>query len=133
MSINDRTYVNNGRSVGQSILVTDTHLWPMTIFLLLSAASLFAWCALRREDGSRTQDSNLLPHIRDPPPGWNAGSRIIPYSYSIGRGWPTFTPRRWVPFSTPFNDSQVIRAALPYFSDSSSSYVTTDGQSAGLS
>jgi hypothetical protein len=32
------------------------------------------------------------------PPTWRARS---PYLYPPGRGWPSYTPRHWVPFSPP--------------------------------
>jgi hypothetical protein len=36
------------------------------------------------------------PHSR--PPNWRARS---PYLYPRGTGWPSYTPRHWVPFSSP--------------------------------
>jgi hypothetical protein len=33
------------------------------------------------------------------PPTWRARS---PYLYPPGRGWPSYTPRHWVPFPSPF-------------------------------
>jgi hypothetical protein len=64
------------------------------------------------------------------------------YNWRIGtdRGWPGYTPRHWVPFTSPPTthrttmevfDSASTRDA--YFPSRVDSYVTTDGQSASLS
>jgi hypothetical protein len=44
-----------------------------------------------------TRDHILLSQIRDPPT-WRA---ISTYLYFPGRGWPSYTPRHWVSFSSP--------------------------------
>jgi hypothetical protein len=107
------------RSVGQSVLVSSTHLGLTTRFLLLSDSCGFVdvGCSLWRENGSaiyncagscqRSHSWVLSPAGLvtifyylgfENPPTWKARS---PYLYPTGTGWPSYTPRHWVPFSSP--------------------------------
>jgi hypothetical protein len=95
-----------------------THLGRKTRFLLLSDSCGFVDVGrpLWREDGSVVYNccwsspaelfSGASPPwlvtvfycLRfDTPPTWRARS---PYLYSTGTGWPSCTPRHWVPFSS---------------------------------
>jgi hypothetical protein len=107
------------RSVGQSILVSSTHLGLTTRFLLLSDSCGFVDVgrSLWRENGSAVYtccwsspaQSFLGPSpaglvtifycLRfETPPAWRVRS---PYLYPPRKGWPGYTPRHWVPFSSP--------------------------------
>jgi hypothetical protein len=107
------------QSVGQSVLVSSTHLGLTTRFLLLSGSCGFVDLgrSLWRENGSAIYNccwsspaqSFLGPSpaglvtifygLRfETPPTWRARS---PYLYPPGTGWPSYTPRHWVPFSSP--------------------------------
>jgi hypothetical protein len=100
-------------------LVVKPHLGPRTRFLLLSDSCGFVDVgrSLRREDGSvvysRCWPSPAqsfsgpspawLPTIFycltfETPPTWKARS---PYLCPLGTGWPSYTPRHWVPYSSP--------------------------------
>jgi hypothetical protein len=71
-----------------------TRGWVSHLQLLLAVAS-----AVILGSGSRgTHDHILLPQIRDPPPHL-AGQ--VPEVYPPGTGWPSYTLRHWVPFSSP--------------------------------
>jgi hypothetical protein len=107
------------RSVGQSILVSGTHLGPKTRFLLLSDSCVFvdAGYPLWREDGSVVYNccwSSPAQSFSGPSPAglmtifyclrfetlptWRTRS---PYFYPPLTGWPRYTPRNWVPVSSP--------------------------------
>jgi hypothetical protein len=101
------------RSVGQSVLVSSTHLGPKTRFLLLSDSftSVDVGRALWREGGSvaykclasivilksescGTHDHISLSQFRDSP---NLEGQV-PVFISPGTGWPSYNPRPWVAF-----------------------------------
>jgi hypothetical protein len=106
-------------SVGQSVLVSSTHLGLTTRFLFLSRQLRVCGCgalSLTRErvcrlqlllglasavilvsESRRTRDHILLSQIRDSP---NLEGQV-PEFVSPGTGWPGYTPRHWVPFSSP--------------------------------
>jgi hypothetical protein len=134
-------------TVGQSVLVSGSHLEPMTRFFFLFDSCRFhvgggGGCPLWWEDGSVIYSYNCfwaLPEqslwVPSPAelrqyftvsfethPTWSAK---FPYLYYPGTGWASCTPRHWVPFHH-----------LLWFLGlwaSSSSYIVTDGQSASLS
>jgi hypothetical protein len=112
----------NGRlSVGQSVLVSGTHLGLATNFSFSlkfpsdSCGFVILLLPLRREAGSviyctvasgPCQSShswvevlqNSRPYFTvssKTPPTWRARS---PYLYPPGTGWPSYTPGHWVPF-----------------------------------
>jgi hypothetical protein len=65
-------------------------------------------------------------------PTWRARS---PYLYPPGTGWPSCTPKHWVPFSSPSTTRRATMEVLEPAStreSQSQSNVTTDGQSASL-
>jgi hypothetical protein len=107
------------RSVGQSVFVSSPHLGPKTRFLLLSHNCWFVEVGrpLWREDRSvaynwywpspKQSFSGPSPAGQvtmfyclrfEIPPTWRARS---PYLYTPGIGWPSYTPRHRVPFSSP--------------------------------
>jgi hypothetical protein len=107
------------RSVGQSVLVSSTHLGLKTRFLFLSDSCRFAdvVCPLWREVGSVVYNhcwslpaqslsgpspAGLIAVFYCPrfeiPPTWRARSL---YLYRSGTRWISYTPRHWVPFSSP--------------------------------
>jgi hypothetical protein len=107
------------RPVAQSILVSSPHLKPKIWFLLLSGSCWFfdVGRALWREGGSVVYNccrsspaqSFLGPSSAglvtifyclrlETPPTWRTR---YPYLYPPGTGWPSYTPRHWVPFSSP--------------------------------
>jgi hypothetical protein len=97
------------RCVGQFVLVSGSHLWPTTRFLLLS--DIFGLLVVgrpsRREDGSVIYSYNSLslsspspeelwPYLTfssETPQTWRARS---PYLYPPGTGWPSYTTGYWV-------------------------------------
>jgi hypothetical protein len=104
------------RSVGQSVLVSSTHLGLTTRFLLLSGTCGFVDVdrSLWRENRSAVYNccwSSPGQSISGPspwglvtifyclrietPPTWRARS---PYLYSPGTGWPSYTLRHWEVF-----------------------------------
>jgi hypothetical protein len=106
-------------SVGQSLLVSSTHLVLKTRFLFLSDRCKFLmWDALSDErmglsftiscwpfpaqSFSGPSPSGLMTIfycLRFESPGnWRA---ISPCLYPPGTGWPSYTTRHWVPFSLP--------------------------------
>jgi hypothetical protein len=95
---------------GHSLYVTSslTRGWVCRLQLLLSLASAF----ILRFESRRAHDHILLSKIRDSP---NLESRF-PYLYPPGTGWPSYTPRHWVPFPSPFTTRratvEVIRTLL---------------------
>jgi hypothetical protein len=107
------------RSVGQSVLVSSTHLGLTTRFLLLSDSCGFVDVgrSLWRENRSAVYNcccsspahSFLGPSpaglvtifycLRfETPPTWRTR---FPYLYPPWTGWPSYTPRHWVLFSSP--------------------------------
>jgi hypothetical protein len=108
------------RSIGRSVLVSSTHVGPKTRFfccqtvagLLMRGAlsdegrdlSFIIAAGLRQRGHSRvrvSRDSWSYFTVSDsglPPPTWRARS---PYLYLPGTEWPIYTPRHWVPFSSP--------------------------------
>jgi hypothetical protein len=105
--------------VGQSVLVSSTHLGLKTRLLLLSDSCGFVDVghSLWRKNGSATYNccwSSPAQSFLDPslsalvtifyclrfetPPTWRARS---PYLYPPGTGWPSYTPRHSVPFLSP--------------------------------
>jgi hypothetical protein len=107
------------RSVGQSVLVLSPHLGPKTRFLLLSDSCGFVdigapslargrVCHLQLllvhasaiifGSVSRGTHDHILLSRFETPPTWRAESS---YLYPPGRGWPSYTPKHLVPFSSP--------------------------------
>jgi hypothetical protein len=104
------------RSVGQSVLVSSTHLGLKNTFLFLSDSCGFVDVGrpLWREDGSAVHNCCWPPPAQwfsgpspaglmifyclrfETPPTWRTRSL---YLYTPGKGWPSYTPRHWVPFS----------------------------------
>jgi hypothetical protein len=80
---------------GQSAYVTSslTRRWFCCLQLLLVLAS----AVILGSESRGTHDHILRSQIRDSPT-WRARS---PYLYPPGTGWPSYTPRHWVPFSSP--------------------------------
>jgi hypothetical protein len=70
-----------------------TRGWVCRLQLLLGLAS----AVILRSKSRGTDDNILLPQIPDSPT-WRATSQ---YLYPPGTGWPGYTPRHWVPFSSP--------------------------------
>jgi hypothetical protein len=119
---------------GQCVLVSGTHLGPMTKLLLLPDSYGFVDVGrlIWSEDGSVVSTAAPFQHSHSQVrvqqdswpyftvstlvllPTWRARSL---YLYSLGTGWPSYTPRNW------------ICSLLA----SSSSYIVTDSQSASLS
>jgi hypothetical protein len=107
------------QSVGQSILVSGSHLELMTRFLFLYWQLRISWCvapSLMREwvcnlfvqfllrravalgyESRRTHDRILLSHLRISPT-WRTKS---PYLYLPVTRWPRYTPGYWISFSSP--------------------------------
>jgi hypothetical protein len=107
------------QSVGQSVLVTNTHLGLTSRSLLLSDSCGFVDVgrSLWQENGSAVYNycwfspaqSFLGPSPAGPVtifhclrfevyPTWRAWS---PYLYPLGTRWSSYTPRHWVPFLSP--------------------------------
>jgi hypothetical protein len=80
---------------GYSPYVTSslTRGWICRLQLLLVLASAVTLWSESRE----THDHILLSQIRDSP---NLEGQV-PVLYPPGTGWPCYTPRHWVPFSSP--------------------------------
>jgi hypothetical protein len=114
----------------QSFLVSSIHLWLKTRFLLLSDSCGFVdvRCPLWREDGSVIYNCCwLLPAqpfldlspaapmtifycLRlQTPPTWRARS---PYLHPPGTGWPSYTPRQWVPLSSPPTTCRAVKVKV---------------------
>jgi hypothetical protein len=121
------------RLIGQSVLVSSTHLGPKTRYeyLLLSDRCGFVGVGrfLGREDESVIYNyfwpspaqsfSGLSPEglmiifycLRfETPPTWRARS---PYLYHPGTGWLGYTPRHWVLFFVTSYNSHFITAREP--------------------
>jgi hypothetical protein len=67
--------------------------WVCSLQLLLALAS----AAILKCDSHGTRDHILLSQIRDSP---NLEGQV-PVFISPGTKWPNYTPRHWVPFSSP--------------------------------
>jgi hypothetical protein len=141
------------RSVGHSVLVSSTHLGLTTRFLLLldSCGFVDVGCCLWRENGSTVYKwwwSTPMQSFLGPSPAglvtifyclrfettstWRARS---PYLYPPGTGWPSYTPRHWVSFSSL---PTTRRATVEVFKSASTwgcplsksrSHIATDGHS----
>jgi hypothetical protein len=100
------------RSVGQSVLVSYDK-----IFITVSCRLVDVGRSLWRENGSAVYNccwsspaqtflgpspaglTTIFYWLRlETSPTWSARS---PYLYTPGTGWPSYTPRYWVPFSSP--------------------------------
>jgi hypothetical protein len=107
------------RSVGHFVLVSSNHLGPKTRFLLLSDSGGFVdvWRPFWQDFGSVVYNccwSSPAQSFSGPspsrlmttfyclrfeiPPTLRARS---PYLYPPRTGWPSYTPRHWVPFPSP--------------------------------
>jgi hypothetical protein len=107
------------QSVGQSVLVSNTHLGLTNRFSLLSNNCGFVdmGSSLWRENGSAVYNFSWFSPAQsflgpspaglvtifyclrfETPPTWRARS---PYLCPPGTEWPSYTPRHWVPFSSP--------------------------------
>jgi hypothetical protein len=113
------------RRVGHSLLVSSHQLGPKIRFLLLSdVAGLLMWRA--HSDEGTSLSFTVATGLRQRPspaglmiifyclrfetsPAWMARS---PSLYPPGTGWPSCTPRHWVPFSSP---STTHRATVDVF------------------
>jgi hypothetical protein len=114
-----KTKLNYDRqSVGQSVLVSGTHLGPANNFCFCLKFSLdscgfvfFVAPSLTRGRVcnlllllvlARAVPRNSRPYfivpILETPPTWRTRS---PYLYPPGTGWPSYTPGHWVPFPSP--------------------------------
>jgi hypothetical protein len=74
--------------------------WVCRLQLLLALASAF----ILRSESRRTHDHILLFQIRVPS---NLEARF-PYLYPPGTGWPSYIPRHWVPFPSPFTTRRTM-------------------------
>jgi hypothetical protein len=92
---------------GYSPYVTSslTRGWICRLKLLLALASII----ILSSESRGTHDHILLSQIRDSPPTWRATS---PYLYPPGTGWPSYTHRHWVLFSSL---STTCRATVEIF------------------
>jgi hypothetical protein len=87
-------------------------------FLLLSVANLLAWGVLSGDRSSAGPPLRSYPRVRVP-----RDDRILyclrfgtlptrrarsPYLYPPGTGWPSYNPRHWVPFSSPYTTRRSI-------------------------
>jgi hypothetical protein len=70
-----------------------TRGWVCRLRLLLVLAS----AVILTSESRRTHDHILLSQIRDSPT-WRA---MFPCLYPPGTGWPGYSPRHWVPFTSP--------------------------------
>jgi hypothetical protein len=103
------------RSVGQPVLLSGTHLGPMTRFLLLSdrcgcvdvgrvkgAVAHNCYCASPAQSFSGLSPARLVTIFYclkfKTPKTWKARS---PYLHLPAIGWPIYVPRHWVPFTSP--------------------------------
>jgi hypothetical protein len=100
------------RSVGQSILVSGSHLGPKTRFLLLSDSCGFVDMGypLWRKDESVVYNCccpSPAQSFLGPSPACLRFKTLptrrtrSPYLYPPGTGWPSYNPLHWVPFSSP--------------------------------
>jgi hypothetical protein len=114
----------------QSLMVSSTHMGLPTRFLLLSdtCGLVDVGRSLWRENGSAVYNScwsspaqsflgpspaglvTIFYCLRfETPPIWRTRS---PYLYRSGTRWPSYTPRHWVPFSSP---PRTCRATVEVF------------------
>jgi hypothetical protein len=120
------------RSVGQSVLVSSTHLRPKTRCVSLSDSCGFVVVgrSLWREDECVVYNccwSSPAQSFSGPSsagliiifyclrfetlPTWRVRS---PYLYPPGTGWPCYIPRHWVPFaSAPATHRTIVRNSNP--------------------
>jgi hypothetical protein len=104
--------------VDQSILVSSPHLGPNTRFLFLSVAGLLCGSpSLTRGRVCRLQLLLTLARavILGPESRWTQDNILLnpptlkartPHLYPPATGWPSYTPRHWVPFSSSLTVSQ---------------------------
>jgi hypothetical protein len=85
-----------------------TRGWICHLQFLLGLAS----AVILRSEPRGTRDHILLSHIRDSP---NLEGQV-PYLYLPGTGWPGYTPRHLVPFSSP---PTIRRATVEVFDPAS--------------
>jgi hypothetical protein len=104
----------------QYVLVSSTLVELATRYYFLSNVSMGR--PLWREDGSaicnvltqwseslRTRNHTLLSS--EVPKTWSAR---FPYLYPPGTGWPSYTPRHWVPFTSPLTTRRAsVEVFLP--------------------
>jgi hypothetical protein len=69
--------------------------WVCHLQLLLALAST----VIPRSESRGTHNHILQSQIRDSPT-WRGKSPYL-FLYPLGIGWPSYTPRHWVPFSSP--------------------------------
>jgi hypothetical protein len=77
-------------------------VWRLQLLLILASTVIL------RSESRGTNEHILQAQIRAPP-YWRARS---PYLYPPGTGWPSYTPRHWVPFLSP---PTTRRAAVEVF------------------
>jgi hypothetical protein len=121
-------------SVGQSVLVSSTHLGLTTRFLLLSDSCRFVDVgrSLWQENASAVYNycwySVAQSFLGLSPTGivtifyclsfetpQTLRARSL-YLYPTGRRWPSYTPRHWVPFSSPHT---ALRTTVKVFENAS--------------
>jgi hypothetical protein len=128
------------RSIGQSVLMSSTHLGPKNRILLLSDSFGFVlmWGALSDERtgvsfqlllalasavilGSKSRGPmSIFYCLRfETRPIWRARS---PHLYPPGSGWPSYTPRHWVPFLLPIILRTTVEILEPASTRESPSY-----------
>jgi hypothetical protein len=78
--------------------------WTCRLQLLLALASAF----ILRSESRRTHDHILLFQIRDS----HKLEPRSPYLYPPGTGWPSYTPRHWVPSPSPFTTRRATVEAI---------------------
>jgi hypothetical protein len=86
--------------------LTRGYVCRLRLLLAVASAVIFG------SESRGTHDHILLSQIRDTP---QPGGRS-PYLYPTGTGWPSYTPRHWVPFSSP---PTIRRAAVDVFEPAS--------------
>jgi hypothetical protein len=75
----------------ESLSLTRERVCRLQLLLVLTSAVILG------SESRGTRDNILLSQIRDSP-NWRARSQ---YLYPPGTGWPSYTPRHWVPFPSP--------------------------------
>jgi hypothetical protein len=90
--------------------------WVCRLQLLLALANT----VVLRSKSRGTHDHNLLSQIRD---SSNLEDRS-PYLYPPGTGWPSYTPRHWVPFRIPASTRGLRTEFLLSYIQKFSSYLT---------
>jgi hypothetical protein len=95
--------------------------WVCSLQLLL------VFTVILRSESRGTHDHSLLPQVRDSP---NLEGQV-PVFIPPGTGWPSYTPRHWVPFSSsPTTRRVTVEVFDPASSQSKTrnqSYFTTGG------